>query len=138
MGKIKCPVLLIVGEDDQNWPSTESAADVSPNVTANLFTFINKRHVIKLKLMFPKMKKMMEKAGNSHLLTLLSYPGAGHLIGVPYSPHARFSEFKLLEAKTKGESPIHTNTQQKKISAISHDFSYIVHRKKCCDFNQFD
>lgn len=68
------------------------------------YFYLNKRHVIKL--MFPQIKKMMEKAGNSHLLTLLSYPGAGHLIEPPYSPHARFSEFKLLEAKTKGENPI--------------------------------
>lgn len=29
MGLIKCPVLLIVGEDDQNWPASESAKDVS-------------------------------------------------------------------------------------------------------------
>lgn len=29
MGKIKCPVLLIAGEDDQNCPAPESAADVS-------------------------------------------------------------------------------------------------------------
>ncbi|KAI5627046.1 peroxisomal acyl-CoA thioesterase 2b like 3 [Silurus asotus] len=29
MGRIKCPVLLIVGEDDQNWPASESAEDVS-------------------------------------------------------------------------------------------------------------
>ncbi|KAA0724246.1 Acyl-coenzyme A thioesterase 4 [Triplophysa tibetana] len=91
MGKIKCPVLLIVGEDDQNWPSSESATD---------------------------MKKMMEKAGNSHLLTLLSYPGAGHLIEPPYSPHVRFSEFKLLEAKTKvmmvwgGETVSHSRAQE--------------------------
>uniref|UniRef100_A0A8C1M4L7 Acyl-CoA thioesterase 19 n=1 Tax=Cyprinus carpio TaxID=7962 RepID=A0A8C1M4L7_CYPCA len=80
MGEIKCPVLLIVGEDDQNWPASESAAD---------------------------MKKMMEEAGNSHLLTVLSYPGTGHLIEPPYSPHVRFSDFKLLEAKTKGESLMH-------------------------------
>uniref|UniRef100_A0A671N1P6 Acyl-CoA thioesterase 19 n=1 Tax=Sinocyclocheilus anshuiensis TaxID=1608454 RepID=A0A671N1P6_9TELE len=71
MGEIKCP-----GEDDQNWPASESAAD---------------------------MKKMMEKAGNSHLLTVLSYPGTGLLIEPPYSPHVRFSDFKLLVAKTKGE-----------------------------------
>uniref|UniRef100_A0A673I5E6 Acyl-CoA thioesterase 19 n=1 Tax=Sinocyclocheilus rhinocerous TaxID=307959 RepID=A0A673I5E6_9TELE len=51
-----------------------------------------------------QMKKMMEKAGNSHLLTVLSYPGTGLLIEPPYSPHVRFSDFKLLEAKTKGES----------------------------------
>ncbi|XP_051979375.1 acyl-CoA thioesterase 19 [Xyrauchen texanus] len=91
MGKIKCPVLFIVGEDDQNCPSSESAAD---------------------------MKKMMEKAGNSHLLTLLSYPGTGHLIEPPYSPHSRFTDFKLLEAKTKvmvlwgGETVPHSRAQE--------------------------
>ncbi|XP_077067684.1 acyl-CoA thioesterase 19 [Siphateles boraxobius] len=91
MGKIKCPVLLIAGEDDQNWPASESAAD---------------------------MKKMMEKAGNGHLLTVLSYPGTGHLIEPPYSPHVRFSDFKLLEAKTKvvvlwgGETAPHSRAQE--------------------------
>ncbi|KAF4095293.1 hypothetical protein G5714_024371 [Onychostoma macrolepis] len=91
MGDIKCPVLLIVGEDDQNWPASESAAD---------------------------MKRMMEKAGNSHLLTVLSYPGTGHLIETPYSPHVRFSDFKLLEAKTKvvvlwgGETVPHSRAQE--------------------------
>ncbi|KAL4593552.1 bile acid-CoA:amino acid N-acyltransferase-like [Arapaima gigas] len=34
---------------------------------------------------------MMEEAGNSHLLTVLAYPGAGHLIETPYSPHSRAS-----------------------------------------------
>ncbi|XP_067292398.1 acyl-CoA thioesterase 19 [Pseudorasbora parva] len=91
MGKIKCPVLLIAGEDDQNWPASESAAD---------------------------MKKMLEKAGNSDLLTVLSYPGTGHLIEPPYSPHVRFSDFKLLEAKTKvvvlwgGETVPHSRAQE--------------------------
>lgn len=27
--RIKCPILLIVGEDDQNCPASESAEDVS-------------------------------------------------------------------------------------------------------------
>ncbi|NP_001007420.1 acyl-CoA thioesterase 19 isoform X1 [Danio rerio] len=91
MSEIKCPVLLIAGEDDQNWPASESAAD---------------------------MRKMMEKAGNSHLLTVLSYPGTGHLIEPPYSPHVRFSDFKLLEAKTKvvvlwgGETEPHSRAQE--------------------------
>uniref|UniRef100_A0A672R1Z9 Acyl-coenzyme A thioesterase 4-like n=1 Tax=Sinocyclocheilus grahami TaxID=75366 RepID=A0A672R1Z9_SINGR len=62
-------------KDDQNWPASESAVD-----------------------------KRMEKAGNSDLLTVLSYPGTGLLIEPPYSPHVRFSDFKLLEAKTKGEA----------------------------------
>ncbi|XP_072529491.1 peroxisomal succinyl-coenzyme A thioesterase-like [Salminus brasiliensis] len=73
MGCIKCPVLLIVGEDDQSWPASESVED---------------------------MKQMMEQAGNSHLLTILSYPQAGHLIEPPYSPHTRASNFMLTEKKT--------------------------------------
>ncbi|KAG1939429.1 acyl-coenzyme A amino acid N-acyltransferase [Pimephales promelas] len=91
MGKIKCPVLLIAGEDDQNCPAPESAED---------------------------MKKMMEKAGNGHLLTVLLYPGTGHLIEPPYSPHVRFSDLKLLETKTKvvnvwgGETAPHGRAQE--------------------------
>ncbi|XP_013886216.1 acyl-coenzyme A thioesterase 4 [Austrofundulus limnaeus] len=64
MGRLQCPLLLIVGEDDQSWCAYESAMDI---------------------------KEMMERAGNSHLLTLLSYPNTGHLIEPPYSPHARAS-----------------------------------------------
>uniref|UniRef100_A0A672F8G6 Acyl-CoA thioesterase 19 n=1 Tax=Salarias fasciatus TaxID=181472 RepID=A0A672F8G6_SALFA len=67
MGRLQCPLMLIVGEDDQNWAAEESAND---------------------------MKEMMERAGNSHLLTVLSYPEAGHLIEPPYTPHVRFSKFK--------------------------------------------
>ncbi|XP_028813581.1 acyl-CoA thioesterase 19 isoform X2 [Denticeps clupeoides] len=66
VGRLKCPLLLIVGEDDQNWPASESAEDI---------------------------KQMMERAGNSHLLTVLSYPDTGHLIEPPYSPHTRSSNF---------------------------------------------
>ncbi|XP_023203404.1 acyl-coenzyme A thioesterase 4-like isoform X2 [Xiphophorus maculatus] len=62
VGKLQCPLMLIVGEDDQNWCPHESAMD---------------------------MKGMMERAGNNHLLTLLSYPNAGHLIEPPYMPHTR-------------------------------------------------
>lgn len=47
------------------------------------------------------MKQMMEKAGNSHLLTTLSYPGAGHLIELPYSPHIRASNFIVAGTKQK-------------------------------------
>uniref|UniRef100_A0A8C9WCI8 Bile acid-CoA:amino acid N-acyltransferase-like n=1 Tax=Scleropages formosus TaxID=113540 RepID=A0A8C9WCI8_SCLFO len=60
--EIKCPLLFIIGLDDENWPVAESMED---------------------------MQKMMEEAGNSHLLTALSYPGAGHLIEIPYTPHCR-------------------------------------------------
>ncbi|KAI3370573.1 hypothetical protein L3Q82_007142 [Scortum barcoo] len=67
MGRIECPLLLVVGEDDQNWPAKESTQDI---------------------------KEMMERAGNSHLLTILSYPNAGHLIEPPYTPHVRASTFR--------------------------------------------
>ncbi|XP_062852658.1 acyl-CoA thioesterase 18 isoform X2 [Trichomycterus rosablanca] len=68
VGQIKCPLLLVVGKDDQNWATPESAID---------------------------MEEMMVKAGNRHLLQLHVYPGAGHLIEPPYSPHHRASNFKV-------------------------------------------
>ena len=49
------------------------------------------------------MRQMMEKAGNSHLLTVASYPGTGHLIEPPYSPHIRASNFMVAQARTKGK-----------------------------------
>ncbi|KAJ4938457.1 hypothetical protein JOQ06_003076 [Pogonophryne albipinna] len=67
VGRLECPLLLIVGEDDQNWPSYESAMD---------------------------MREMMERAGNSHLLTVLSYKNAGHLIEPPFMAFTRASSFK--------------------------------------------
>ncbi|XP_023152436.1 peroxisomal succinyl-coenzyme A thioesterase-like [Amphiprion ocellaris] len=69
VGRLKCPLMLVVSEDDQNWPAPESAKD---------------------------MKEMMERAGNSHLLTVLSYPNAGHLIEPPYTPHVRISMFRTV------------------------------------------
>ncbi|XP_073695026.1 peroxisomal succinyl-coenzyme A thioesterase-like [Garra rufa] len=74
VGKIKCPLLLVNAGDDQNWASVESAED---------------------------MEMMMEKAGNRDLLTVLTYPDAGHLIEPPYSPHIRASNFILQEMKEK-------------------------------------
>uniref|UniRef100_A0A672FTZ0 Acyl-CoA thioesterase 19 n=1 Tax=Salarias fasciatus TaxID=181472 RepID=A0A672FTZ0_SALFA len=62
VGRLQCPLMLVVGEDDQNTAAQESAND---------------------------MKEMMERAGNSHLLTVLSYPDTGHLIEPPYTPHVR-------------------------------------------------
>lgn len=29
VGRLQCPLMLVVGEDDQNWPAHESAMDVS-------------------------------------------------------------------------------------------------------------
>ncbi|KAI4791478.1 hypothetical protein KUCAC02_033985 [Chaenocephalus aceratus] len=69
VGRLQCPLLLVVGEDDQNWPSYESAID---------------------------MREMMERAGNSHLLTVLSYKNAGHLIEPPFTPFTRASTFKTV------------------------------------------
>ena len=47
------------------------------------------------------MKEMMERAGKSHLLTVLSYPNTGHLIEPPYSPHFRVSIFKTVQDRQK-------------------------------------
>lgn len=66
MGKINCPMLLVCGEDDQNVPAVEIADDI---------------------------EQMIQGAGKGHLLTRLNYPGAGHLIEVPYAPHFRVTTF---------------------------------------------
>ncbi|XP_040894687.1 peroxisomal succinyl-coenzyme A thioesterase-like [Toxotes jaculatrix] len=91
VGQIQCPLLLVVGEDDQNWPAHESAVD---------------------------MKEMMERAGNSHLLTVLSYPNAGHLIEPPHMPHARASLFRSVASRHSvmalwgGETVAHAHAQE--------------------------
>ncbi|XP_028972877.2 peroxisomal succinyl-coenzyme A thioesterase-like isoform X3 [Esox lucius] len=74
VGRIKCPVILIVGEDDQSWATVESAEDIT---------------------------QMMRAAGNEHLLTTFRYPGAGHLIEPPYTPHVRASNFKKQNTRDK-------------------------------------
>ncbi|XP_041713375.1 bile acid-CoA:amino acid N-acyltransferase-like [Coregonus clupeaformis] len=74
MGRIKCPLLLVVGEDDQNWATVKSAED---------------------------MAQMMRAAGNEHLLTILKYPDAGHLIEPPYTPHFRASNFIVPQTRQK-------------------------------------
>ncbi|CAL8260592.1 unnamed protein product [Merluccius merluccius] len=91
VGRLCCPLLLIVGEDDQNWPAEESARD---------------------------MKEMMDRSGNGHLLSVLSYPHTGHLIDPPYSPHCRASNFMTSESREKfvvlwgGETPAHCGAQE--------------------------
>ncbi|KAG7219670.1 hypothetical protein INR49_018916, partial [Caranx melampygus] len=63
-------------------------------------------------------KEMMERAGNSHLLTVLSYPNAGHLIEPPYTPHARASTFRTVNQRQKmmalwgGETVAHSRAQE--------------------------
>ncbi|KAM9753425.1 peroxisomal succinyl-coenzyme A thioesterase-like isoform 1-T1 [Menidia menidia] len=91
VGRLQCPLLLVVGEDDHNWCASESAED---------------------------MKEMMERAGNSHLLTVLSYPNAGHLIEPPYSPFARASLFRTVQTREKvialwgGQTLEHSRAQE--------------------------
>uniref|UniRef100_H2MXC6 Acyl-CoA thioesterase 19 n=1 Tax=Oryzias latipes TaxID=8090 RepID=H2MXC6_ORYLA len=91
VGRLQCPLLLVVGEDDQNWCSHESATD---------------------------MKQMMERAGNDQLLTLLSYPGTGHLIEPPYTPHTPSSMFRGAGVGQKmmvlwgGKTPEHSAAQE--------------------------
>lgn len=91
MGRLRCPLLFIAGEDDQNWPAYESALDI---------------------------KQMMEKAGNSHLLTTLIYPNTGHLIEPPYTPHTRTSLFRSIKIREilmvlwGGETAAHSRAQE--------------------------
>uniref|UniRef100_A0A672FQC5 Acyl-CoA thioesterase 19 n=1 Tax=Salarias fasciatus TaxID=181472 RepID=A0A672FQC5_SALFA len=89
VGRLQCPLMLIVGEDDQMSPTREAAND-----------------------------EMMERAGNSHLLTVLSYPDAGHLIEPPYTPHFPYGKFRSTITKKKmmvlwgGEPVAHSRAQE--------------------------
>ncbi|XP_078091876.1 peroxisomal succinyl-coenzyme A thioesterase-like isoform X2 [Mustelus asterias] len=98
--KISCPLMLISGEDDQNWPAPESAIEI---------------------------QKTLKAAGKTHLLTSLSYPLTGHLIEPPYSPHCRESKFKMHSVNKAvnvlwgGETKSHSDAQEdswKKILAF--------------------
>uniref|UniRef100_A0A8C4RUK5 Bile acid-CoA:amino acid N-acyltransferase-like n=1 Tax=Erpetoichthys calabaricus TaxID=27687 RepID=A0A8C4RUK5_ERPCA len=103
VGNIKCPLLLIAGDDDQNWIAVESAKD---------------------------MENMMKAAGNEHLLTTIIYPKAGHLIEPPYSPHIRFSNYIILGEKQKvvmlwgGQTKEHSFAQEDSWEKIL-DFLYL-------------
>ncbi|XP_066524973.1 bile acid-CoA:amino acid N-acyltransferase-like [Hoplias malabaricus] len=108
VGQIKCPLLLVNGEDDQNSPTVESAED---------------------------MALIMDKAGNRHLLQVLTYPGAGHLIEAPYTPHHRASNFVVQGNKTKvlllwgGQTKPHSDAQEdswQKILAFLQQHLYFV------------
>ena len=66
--KLECPVLFIYAEEDPN-----SASDV----------------------MVEKMCTRMRKHHRGHLCASLGYPGAGHLIEPPYTPHCSASFMKL-------------------------------------------
>ncbi|XP_064417218.1 peroxisomal succinyl-coenzyme A thioesterase-like isoform X1 [Latimeria chalumnae] len=91
VGKLQCPLLLVSGEDDCSFPLVEFAEDI---------------------------RKMMEAAGNTHLLTSVSYPGTGHLIDPPYCPHIPFSKLDILTKNKKvilrwgGEPQLHARAQE--------------------------
>ncbi|XP_073802756.1 acyl-CoA thioesterase 17 isoform X3 [Danio rerio] len=106
VGRIKCPLLLVNGTDDQNWATVESAED---------------------------MEMMMKKAGNRQLLTVLTYPDAGHLIEPPYTPHFRATNFLLHKMNEKvvmlwgGQTKPHAYAQEdswKKILAFFREHLY--------------
>ena len=48
VGRLQCPLLLVVGEDDQNWCAYESAMDVSL-LTRDLPVFNSKMFIIIMK-----------------------------------------------------------------------------------------
>lgn len=96
VGKINCPVLLVNGCDDQNWAVTEYAKDVSINTHTHT---AYSGHVYSIFMfvigfdLWPQIVQQMKIAGKDHLLTLVEYPEAGHLIEPPYSPHFRATRF---------------------------------------------
>ncbi|CAL8318996.1 unnamed protein product [Boreogadus saida] len=68
MENINCPLLLVVAEDDLNFSSAECAE---------------------------LMAKRMHTAGKEHLLTILSYPGAGHILHLPNNNLVRSSRYRF-------------------------------------------
>ncbi|XP_070848319.1 peroxisomal succinyl-coenzyme A thioesterase-like isoform X1 [Chaetodon trifascialis] len=91
VGKVNCPMLLVNGLDDQNWPTVESAED---------------------------MAEKMNAVGKGHLLTRLEYPDTGHLIEPPFSPHFRATNFIVEATKEKvimlwgGQTKPHSDAQE--------------------------
>ena len=65
--KIDCPILVICGEDDESILASEMARAIFKRVTSN---------------------------GKGALCSVLSYPGAGHLIEPPFAPHCYASYHK--------------------------------------------
>ncbi|KAM9328191.1 peroxisomal succinyl-coenzyme A thioesterase-like isoform 2-T2 [Pholidichthys leucotaenia] len=91
VGKINCPMLLVNGLDDQNWPSVEAGQEVAT---------------------------VMSAEGKEHLLSKLEYPGTGHLIEPPFSPHFRATNFIMHSNKQKvtllwgGQTKPHSDAQE--------------------------
>ncbi|MBN3297633.1 ACOT4 thioesterase, partial [Amia calva] len=75
---LRCPLLLIAGEDDQTVAVIES---------------------------FDEIEERLGAVGKSGLLTRIQYPGAGHLIEPPYTPSARASLFGTYPMKSMPTAP---------------------------------
>ncbi|KAM3588164.1 uncharacterized protein V6R79_023117 [Siganus canaliculatus] len=104
--KIKCPMMLIVGDDDQSWPTVEYAAD---------------------------MAQTMKAAGKEQLLTVVQYPDTGHLIEPPFSPHFRATNFFASDSRDRvsllwgGQTKPHSDAQEdswKKMLSFLHQQLY--------------
>ncbi|KAM3587265.1 uncharacterized protein V6R79_000396 [Siganus canaliculatus] len=104
--RISCPMLLVSGHDDQNWPAVECADDIA---------------------------QTMKAAGKEQLLTVVQYPDAGHLIEPPFSPHFRATNFLAFKTRTKvsllwgGQTKPHSDAQEdswKKILSFLHHHLY--------------
>ncbi|XP_075997234.1 bile acid-CoA:amino acid N-acyltransferase-like [Genypterus blacodes] len=72
MENLDCPLLFILGEDDQSSASVENADEI---------------------------EEILKAAGKSQLFTRLSYPAAGHLIEPPYSPNSRIALWRVQPQK---------------------------------------
>ncbi|MGH0131722.1 UNVERIFIED_CONTAM: hypothetical protein FKN15_010096 [Acipenser sinensis] len=107
------PKCLVCVSGSHVFPVKESLSGVFAEMKTNLnkLKVDENNHLIWRNLILPiptdpdkkvKIENMMKKAGNDHLLTKLSYPGTGHLIETPYSPHTRFSNFMLADSREKG------------------------------------
>ncbi|KAK1790577.1 hypothetical protein P4O66_014449 [Electrophorus voltai] len=63
-------------------------------------------------------QQIMEKAGNRHLLQVHIYPGAGHLIEPPYSPHHRAANFKQGKNKAKPHADAQEDSWEKPLAFL--------------------
>lgn len=59
----------------------------------------------------PQISQRMKAAGKEHLLTVLDYHEAGHLIEPPYSPHFRVTNFKKNGRSYDDEAQCNNNIQ---------------------------
>lgn len=93
--------MYIVGEDDQSSASLENADLVvcscqSAETFPRVFDTFRKKAFLSFVC---QIEESLRAAGKTHLFTRLSYPGAGHLIEPPYSPHRRSSMWSIKPRK---------------------------------------